>query len=404
MRIDGLKTEMKNIELDAWQRVAGLAQSPSHDFHHIERVQAYVDALGEKLGIDITLVRLAAILHDLGRSDENRRHGLSSIEASKEMAEEVLRHLPLSDQDRTSVVEAIEGHDQPDLRSKAEAVRILKDADFLAGFGAWGVLRIAMWSGETGRRVEDVIQRLSTGMKRRFEALEYADSRQLAAHEYIFARQFLAELDRPIRENLLSPGCYCIIEGISGVGKNTLALELLRRLQALNLPCRVIEEPSATFRNLRSELPEGSTPDFVPLKKALFMADRADQFSRVITPALQNGEIVIGVRSYLSTAVYQSEAHADAYRIILEHDWVPRCDLLLLLEVDAEEALTRAQSRGKSPGDFETAEHLTAHKAKYRELASVFPCGCLEIINTSHAAGDVAEKAFQALARILKFG
>src|SRR5205823_4498113 len=119
------------------------------------------------------LVRVAAILHDLGRGDQTRRHGLASIQASKEMAEEVLRHLPLSEDARRLVVEAIDSHDQPDVHSEAHSSRILKDADFLAGFGAWGILRIAMWSGETGRRVEDVLGRITSGMRRRLESLEY---------------------------------------------------------------------------------------------------------------------------------------------------------------------------------------------------------------------------------------
>ena len=84
-----------NLELETWKRVAGLAQSPSHDFQHIDRVQAYIDMLGQALGVNTELVRIAAILHDLGRGDQTRRHGTASIEASKEMAEEVLRNLSL---------------------------------------------------------------------------------------------------------------------------------------------------------------------------------------------------------------------------------------------------------------------------------------------------------------------
>src|SRR5260370_3869586 len=126
------------LELQVWQKVAGLAQSPSHDYHHIARVQAYADALGEALKIDTRLVRVAAILHDLGRGDQTRRHGLASIQASKEMAEEVLRHLPLTEDARRLVVEAIANHDQPDVHSDAHASRILKDSYFLAGFAACG--------------------------------------------------------------------------------------------------------------------------------------------------------------------------------------------------------------------------------------------------------------------------
>ena len=391
----------KDLELQTWQRVAGLAQSVSHDYHHIDRVQAYADALGKALGIDTELVRVAAILHDLGRGDENRRHGLSSIQASKEMAEEVLRHLPLSDDARQVVIQAIENHDQPDLHPEMPAARILKDADFLAGFGAWGVLRIAMWSGETGRRVEDVMGRLMNGMQRRLESLEYPESRDAALRELLFARQFHGELERPARLAVPRPaGFYCVIEGISGIGKNTVADALCGRLATLGLPHRLVEEPGETYRALRDSLPE-DTPECVSLKKALLIADRADQVGRIVTPSLEKGEVVISVRSYLSTAVYQTVDMAEAYRTMLEHDWVPPCDLLLLLHAEAETAISRIQQRNKPPGEFETAEQLRAHKAKYEELAPSFPSRHTQLLDASRGTDEVAEEAFLILQRRL---
>jgi dTMP kinase len=386
-----------DIELKTWQRVAGLAQSVSHDYHHIERVQAYADALGQALGIDTELVRVAAILHDLGRGDETRRHGLSSIEASKEMAEEVLCHLPLSDEQRKVVIEAIEKHDQPDLHPELPAARILKDADFLAGFGAWGILRIAMWSGETGRRIEEVLARLSTGMRRRLDSLEFPESRESAQREFLFAHQFLGELERPARivaERF--KGFYCVIEGISGLGKNTIAQALSKRLAEFGLPHQVVNEPGDVYHKLRNCLPK-RPGESVALRKALLMADRAVQFERFVIPSLQKGEVVIGVRSYLSTAVYQTADDAEAYRVMLEHDWVPQSDLLLLLDADTATALARIERRTKPKGEYEAPEYLTAHRAKYQKLARVFPSRHTRILDASRAVADVEEQAFTIL-------
>jgi dTMP kinase len=388
----------RNLELETWKRVAGLAQSPSHDFQHIDRVQAYIDMLGRALGVNTELVRIAAILHDLGRGDQTRRHGTESIEASKEMAEEVLRNLPLSDGDRRLVIEAIEGHDQPEFHSDTPAVRILKDADFLAGFGAWGVLRIAMWSGETGRRVDDVIGRMTSGMQRRMQSLEFSESRDIAMRELLFTKQFVGELDRSV--NLLPRsylGFYCVIEGVSGVGKNTIAEGLCKQLTEIGLGCSLIYEPGETYRELRKHLPDGASEGFVPLKKALLMADRAEQVRALISPALARGEVVIAVRSYLSTAVYQSSDYAEAYRTMLEHDWVPRCDLLLLLDVDTETALNRIKHRNKPAGEFESSDQLNQHRIKYRNLATSFPTSHFHVIDTSRPQSEVADEAFNIL-------
>jgi uncharacterized protein len=391
------ETMNTDLELKTWQRVAGLAQSVSHDFHHIERVQAYADALGKALGLETEMVRVAAILHDLGRGDETRRHGLASIEASKEMAEEVLRHLPLTDEQRKIVIEAIEKHDQPELHPELPAARILKDADFLAGFGAWGILRVAMWSGETGRRMEEVLGRLSTGMRRRLDSLEYSQSRESAQRELLFTHQFLGELRRPARLDVERlPGFYCVVEGISGLGKNTIARCLRKRLEDIGVEPQLVDEPGETYQNLRKHLPK-RTGESVALRRALLVADRADQVERIVVPNLRSGKVVIGVRSYLSTAVYQSADDAEAYRVMLDHDWVPHSDLLLLLDADPSVALARIEKRKKPRGEFEVPEHLTAHRDKYKELARLFPSRHLKILDASRPLEEVAEEAFKAL-------
>lgn len=387
----------RDAEFEVWQRVAGLAQSPSHDFHHIRRVQAYAEGLGSALNVDTDLVRLAAILHDLGRADPSRRHGLASIEASKELALEILQHLDLSDESRGAVIEAIETHDQPDVSPASPAGRILKDADFLAGFGAWGVLRIAMWSGETGRRVDDVITALTDRMQRRLESLEYQESRDAALREILVAKQFRSELDRPAAVGPpRSKGFYCVVEGISGGGKNTLAKSMRDAVATEVVPCLLLEEPGDKFRILRNVVAE-AIQAYVPLRKALLIADRAEQCELKLRPALEQGDIAISVRSYLSTAVYQASDRADAYRTLLEHDWMPTCDLLLLLDLDAEVATARIKSRQKPAGDFESPEQLAIHRAAYLDLASAFPARRRAVVDASQSAETVLDQALAIL-------
>jgi uncharacterized protein len=396
---------INKLELEAWQRVAGFAQSPSHDYRHIERVQAYVDQLGRILGVNTDLVRLAAILHDLGRSDLLRRHGTASLEASKEMAEEVLRHLKLSDEERRIVVEAIETHDQPGLSPGATAGRILKDADFLAGFGAWGVLRIAMWSGETGRRIDDVIQRMTQGMQHRLEGLEYPESRDAALREVLFARQFAAELGRPAAiQPRQDKGFYVVIEGISGTGKTTIAEAITARLSSNGIPNSLIEEPGDNFRSLRDHLERKNIElkSNAQLKKAILMADRAIVVEQVLQPGLEKGEVVISVRSYMSTAVYQSSDLTGAYRTIIDHEWVPTCDLFVLLDTDQEIAWSRIDKRQKPLGDYETIEHLKRHRELYRELTPLFPSRHSLLMDVSGAKDEIIAKVYSTLISQMK--
>lgn len=390
-------------ELAVWRRVADLVLSPSHSSDHITRVQQYADLLAGFANVDPEVARLAAILHDLGRGDQKRRHGKESIQASTEMAREILMEVDLSADERSAILEAIETHDQPDLSPPTVWGKILKDADFLAGFGAWGVLRIAMWSGETERSVETAKRRIGTGMKDRFDHLEFAISRESAFREVIFAQLFLAELNRsPQLACHDYPGRYVVLEGISGSGKNTVADAISDHLHNRRIPNRVVEEPGGVFRDLREKLAERQQDLMHPaMKKALFTADRVALMEQEIIPALKAGEVVIGVRSFLSTAVYQASTDAEACLTMLDYEWAPLADALLLLDVGVDEALNRIGARAKSPGEFETREDLARHRLRFRSLAGIFPARSVETIDAGQAEDAVVARALERIEPLL---
>jgi len=186
-------------------------------------------------------------------------------------------------------------------------------------------------------------------------------------------------------------GFYCVIEGISGVGKTSVAEAVIAALAKRATLHLMVEEPSEKYRRLR-ELIDGPARDNVAVRRSLLVADRAEQVQRLIVPALHDGKTVIAVRSYLSTAVYQSTDGASAYRIMLDHDWMPRCDLLVVLDAEVNTALSRIQGRKKKPGDFETREHLQSHRELYKELASAFPARAREVVDASAPLEDVTSR------------
>jgi len=391
---------LNSLELELWQRIAGLQLSVSHDFHHIQRVQRYAEELRRVYGGDPEVLTAAAILHDLGRGDRSRRHGLESIEASRELATAALRFVDLGAEKKEAILHAIVTHDQPDLRPDLLEARILKDADFLAGFGAWGILRIAMWSGETGRRVEEVVEKLGDGMRRRFDSLEFDLSREIARRDLLVAQLFLAELSTEHRTPLGhgAQGAYVVIDGISGSGKNTIAEKVTAALAGSGVKALMVEEPGEHFRNLRHAIPCNQIDCAAPhLAKALFMADRYLLMEQTIRPALADGSLVVSVRSYLSTAVYQSESDADAYAIMLEYNWAPRCDLLVVLDLEISFALERIRQRRKSPGDFETEEDLRKHRLRYQRYAPAFNARRLLVVDAQQTTEVVTEDVLAAI-------
>ena len=83
-----------------------------------------------------------------------------------------------------------------------------------------------------------------------------------------------------------------------------------------------------------------------PLTNAyLFAAARAQTLETIVKPALENGDIVISDRSFLSSCAIQGEAQALGIEKILEinlpivNDVLP--DLVLYLDIDIDLALSR---------------------------------------------------------------
>jgi uncharacterized protein len=387
------------LQLKLWKAIAANHQSVSHDYAHTDRVLSYALQLQQIYGGDVDVLSAAVILHDLGRSDEERRHGISSIAASAEQAEVVLDRSGFPEPHRTSVLIAIAEHDQPSLRPTTIEGRILKDADFLAGFGAWGILRIAMWSGETGRPMNIVLDRLRDGMKRRMDSLEFPESRSIALRELSFVELFLSELARPAQVAANDPGLYIAIEGVSGSGKDTQARLLHQRLEleSAGVSVTTVAEPSDAYRELRDAWKGagGISAEFVT--KQLLIADRFQQYTRVIRPVLEQGGIIVSIRSYLSTMVYQSVTPQEAAAIFFEHNWLRRPDVLLLLDIAPDVAFERCLRREKPPGQYETLDQLRDHRAKYREFTRVPLAGSIHVIDAGRSKDEVANDVWGAV-------
>ena len=103
-------------------------------------------------------------------------------------------------------------------------------------------------------------------------------------------------------------GVFITLEGIEGCGKSTQASRLAKRLREEGY--RVVEtrEPGGTplAERIRDVLLSSSAEPVVPECEAhLILACRSQHVAQVISPALQNGAIVICDRFSDSTLAYQ---------------------------------------------------------------------------------------------------
>ena len=128
-------------QVEAWVR-GRLENSGSvaHGWLHTDRVRRNAILLAKAEGVDPFLAELAALLHDVGRSQTGREseHGARSAN----LAGPLLAELPLAEGEREAVLHAVRWHNSR--RDDTPLLCILRDADMLDGLGAIGIIRAYM--------------------------------------------------------------------------------------------------------------------------------------------------------------------------------------------------------------------------------------------------------------------
>ena len=129
--------------------------APSHDFSHVARVYTLAERIGTAEGADLFVVRVSALLHDIGRAEEARsgggdRHEELGVEMSKPFLEE----MGVSPERTNAILHAIAAHrHRKDNKPRTLEAKCLYDADKLDSLGAVGIARSYLWLGEHGRSV-----------------------------------------------------------------------------------------------------------------------------------------------------------------------------------------------------------------------------------------------------------
>ncbi|WP_243546486.1 dTMP kinase [Pseudodesulfovibrio tunisiensis] len=167
---------------------------------------------------------------------------------------------------------------------------------------------------------------------------------------------------------------FITFEGIEGTGKTTQIQRVREHFEAQGREVFLTLEPggSRVGRELRKMLLHVDNSDITPITELfLYLADRAQHVARVIRPELEAGKVVLCDRFADSTVVYQGygrELDVDLLRqlneVAVDGLWP---DLTVVLDIDPETGLERANSRNaengisREEGRFE-AEHITFHR------------------------------------------
>ncbi|HZY43532.1 MAG TPA: HD domain-containing protein, partial [Anaerolineae bacterium] len=138
----------------------------AHDFDHILRVLHMAEKIAQTEGADIDVVRVAALLHDIGLDQGRAGHEISAANRAREILKNLAKGSATledstqqpsqgySDEFIEAVAHAIESHrfrsgPAPDTLE----AKVLFDADKLDSIGAIGIARAFAFGGWRGQKL-----------------------------------------------------------------------------------------------------------------------------------------------------------------------------------------------------------------------------------------------------------
>jgi len=161
-----------------------------HGFKHVERVLKLSLEIGTILNANLPVIKIAALLHDVGRylkkEDEVKNHA----EISAEIAENFIikNNFNIAIEDVENILHCIRAHSfSNELEPKTLEAKILSDADKLGAIGAIGLYRTIGFTIKNYGGIEQVIHHLENKILKLKEMIYLDYSKQIAEkrHEII---------------------------------------------------------------------------------------------------------------------------------------------------------------------------------------------------------------------------
>jgi len=135
-----------------------------HGFKHVERVLNLCVQIGTALNANLLTIKIAALLHDVGRIHEENNDVKNHAEISAEMAEKFFQktNFNLNIDNIENIIHSIRAHSFSNkVKPKTLEAKILSDADKLDALGAIGLYRTIIYSFKLKNGgIEKVIEHL----------------------------------------------------------------------------------------------------------------------------------------------------------------------------------------------------------------------------------------------------
>lgn len=169
---------------------------------------------------------------------------------------------------------------------------------------------------------------------------------------------------------VLPKGCLIVFEGIDGTGKSTQLRLLAERFTNCGLPVVTTKEPTEGKYGQRIRaLYQNRSNVTMEEELELFIKDRREHVGEFIGPALEQKNIVLCDRYYLSTIAYQGAVGVDPGAIERMNEFAPPPNLALIFQLEPEQSIKRiTDKRGDILNDFEQLESLAKVSAIFNNM------------------------------------
>lgn len=192
----------------------------SHDWEHTLRVFNLCVHIGKKENADMEIIKIAAILHDIGREHQDKSNGkICHAEKGAELSRELLFKYKIDKEKINNIVHCVQSHRfRGNNIPVSKEAKILFDADKLDQIGAVGIGRAFLFSGEIGARLhnKDVdIEKTKAYSKEDTAYREYMvvlrkikgklltkEGKRLARERHNFMVEFFNRLNKEVDGNL----------------------------------------------------------------------------------------------------------------------------------------------------------------------------------------------------------
>jgi dTMP kinase len=175
------------------------------------------------------------------------------------------------------------------------------------------------------------------------------------------------------------PGLFITLEGPEGAGKTTQLKLLSKFLDEQNVAHVITRDPGGTSigKPIRRILLDSKSNIHPVAELLLYEADRAQNVSEIILPALKEGKVVFCDRYIDSTIAYQGYGRQLDFKLIEQLNEIAaqnlKPELTILFDIESSAGLARLHPSGHDRLEKEALEFHLKVRSGYLELARQQP-------------------------------